>query len=362
MTEFRRYIYNYGRGEKMAGKDYYGILGIPRNAPDKDIKAAYRKLARKFHPDVNPGDKAAEARFKEINEAFEVLSDADKRKKFDQYGSDFENAEAYARARQQQAQQQAQQQYGTYGRGGGGGGGGAPYTTYETSDMGDLNEVFESLLKGFGTGGARGGGRRASRRGRDIEHPVEVSLEEAYNGTKRVMELQSEQACPACQGMGRTKTGVCQTCRGGGRVIKPRRLEVKIPAGVKDGSKVRIAGEGEQGLGGSPGDLYLIIKVAPHPMFKREGDDLLVDVPVSLASAVLGGEVQVPTLKGSKLALRIPPETQNGKIFKLARQGMPRLGDTNRGDMLARMAVVLPTNLNDKERALFEQFRSMRAG
>ncbi|MDD5398930.1 MAG: DnaJ C-terminal domain-containing protein [Dehalococcoidia bacterium] len=334
----------------MAGKDYYGVLGIPKGASDKDVKSAYRKLARKYHPDVNPGDKGAEARFKEINEAFEVLSDAEKRKKYDQYGSDFENQEAFARARQQ-----AQQQYQSYGRGGGG----TPFTTYETADMGDLNEVFESLFKGFGQGGARGG-RRAPKRGRDIEHPVEVTLEEAFNGTKRVMELQSEQPCPSCQGMGRTKAGVCQMCRGAGRVIKPRRLEVKIPAGVKEGSRVRIAGEGEQGMGGSPGDLYLLIKVAPHPMFKREGDDLLVDVPVSLASAVLGGEVQVPTLRGSKLALRIPPETQNGKVFKLSKQGMPRLGDSSRGDMLARMAVVLPTNLNDKERALFEQFRSMR--
>ncbi|MFA5400913.1 MAG: DnaJ C-terminal domain-containing protein [Dehalococcoidia bacterium] len=335
----------------MAGKDYYSILGIPRNAPDKDVKSAYRKMARKYHPDVNPGDKAAEARFKEINEAFEVLSDADKRRKFDQYGSDFENQEAFARARQQ-----ARQQY----QGSGRQGGGTPFTTYETGDMGDLNEVFESLFKGFGQGGARAGGRRASRRGQDIEHPVEVTLEEAFNGTRRVMELQSEQPCPSCQGMGRTKTGVCQTCRGGGRVIKPRRLEVKIPAGVKDGSKVRIAGEGEQGMGGSPGDLYLIIKVAPHPMFKREGDDLMVEVPVSLASAVLGGEVQVPTLRGSKLALRIPPETQNGKVFKLSKQGMPRLDGGSRGDMLAKVAVVLPTSLNDKERALFEQFRSMR--
>jgi DnaJ-class molecular chaperone len=336
----------------MAGKDYYGILGVPRNAPDKDVKAAYRKLARKYHPDVNPGDKAAEARFKEINEAFEVLSDADKRRKYDQYGSDFENQEAFARARQQ-----AQQQYQSYGRGGGG----TPFTTYETSDMGDLNEVFESLFKGFGAGGARGGGaRRAPRRGQNIEHPVEITLEEAFNGTRRVMELQSEQPCPTCQGMGSTRSGACTTCRGAGRVIKPRRLEVKIPAGVKEGSKVRVAGEGEPGMGGQPGDLYLIIHLAPHPVFKREGDDLTVDVPVSLVSAVLGGEVQVPTLRGSKLALRIPPETQNGKIFKLSRQGMPRLGDGGRGDMLARVAVVIPTNLNDKERALFEQLRSMR--
>ncbi len=337
----------------MAGKDYYGILGIPKNAPDKDVKSAYRKLARKYHPDVNPGDKTAEARFKEINEAFEVLSDTDKRRKYDQYGSDFENQEAFARARQQ-----AQQQYQSYGRGGGGGG--TPFTTYEASDMGDLNEVFESLFKGFGAGGARGGARRAPRRGQNIEHPIEITLEEAFNGTRRVMELQSEQPCPTCQGMGSTRSGACTTCRGAGRVIKPRRLEVKIPAGVKEGSKVRIAGEGEPGQGGQPGDLYLIIHVAPHPMFKREGDDLTVDVPVSLVSAVLGGEVQVPTLRGSKLALRIPPETQNGKVFKLARQGMPRLGDGSRGDMLARVAVVVPTSLNDKERALFEQLRSMR--
>ena len=222
-----------------------------------------------------------------------MLSDAEKRKKYDQYGSDFENAEAFARARQQQPSSST-------GPTGAAVAAGAPFTTYETSDMGDLNEVFESLFKGFGAGGARTGGRRAPRRGQDIEHPVEVTLEEAFNGTKRVMELQSEQACPACQGMGRIKTGACQQCRGAGRVIKPRRLEVKIPAGVKDGSKVRIAGEGEQGVGGSPGDLYLVIKVAPHPMFKREGDDLLVDVPVSLVTAVLGGEVQVPTLKGQQ--------------------------------------------------------------
>ncbi len=336
----------------MAGKDYYGTLGVPRNAPDKDIKAAYRKLARKYHPDVNPGDKAAEARFKLINEAFEVLSDADKRKKYDQYGSDADNAEAYARAQQQARQQYSRTQ-----------GGGAPFATYEPGDMGDLNEVFENLFRGFGAtagAGTRTGGRRPARRGQDIEHGIELSLEEVFNGTARVMELQSEQPCPACQGTGRVKNAVCSQCRGAGRVIKPRRLEVKIPAGVKEGSRVRVAGEGNPGQGGANGDLYLIVKVAPHPMFKREGDDLLVDVPVPLTAVVLGGEVQVPTLRGSKLALKLPPETQNGKVFRLARQGMPRLNDTSRGDMLARVAVVLPTNLNAKERALFEQFKNMR--
>jgi DnaJ-class molecular chaperone len=339
----------------MAGKDYYGTLGVPKNAPDKDIKAAYRKLARKWHPDVNPGDKAAEARFKLINEAYEVLSDADKRKKYDQFGSDADNAEAYARA-----QQQARQQAGGYGRPQGGG---SPFTTYEPGDMGDLNEVFENLFRGFGAtagAGTRTGGRRPARRGQDIEHPIELSLEEAFNGTVRVMELHSEQPCPACQGTGRVKNAVCPQCRGAGRIIKPRRLEVRIPAGVRDGSRVRVAGEGNPGTGGANGDLYLVVKVAPHPMFKREGDDLLVEVPVSLTAAVLGGEVQVPTLKGNKLALKLPPETQNGKIFRLARQGMPRLNDTSRGDMLARVAVVLPTNLNAKERALFEQFQKMR--
>jgi len=340
----------------MAGKDYYNILGVPRNAADKDIKASYRKLARKYHPDVNPGDKAAEARFKEINEAFEVLSDADKRKKYDQYGSDYDNAEAYARAQQQARQQQ---QYRTYGRGAPGGGG--PFTTFETSDMGDLNEVFESLFKGgFGGTGTRTGGRRAARRGQDLEHGIELTLEEVFNGTKRVLELQSEQVCPVCQGVGRVKNSVCPQCGGAGRIVKPRRLEVKIPAGVKDGSRVRVAGEGNAGVGGPNGDLYLIVKIVPHPMFKREGDDLSVDVPVSLLTAVLGGEVQVPTLKGSKLALRIPPGTQNGKVFKLGRQGMPRLNDTARGDMMARVMAVLPTNLTEKERNLFEQFRALR--
>lgn len=335
----------------MAGKDYYNLLGIPKNAPDKDVKSAYRRLARKYHPDVNPGDKTAEARFKEINEAFEVLSDPQKRQKYDQYGSDFENAEAFARARQQ-----SQQQSGSYGRGARG----TPFTTYESQDMGDLNDVFESLFRGMGGGGARTGGRRASRKGQDIEHQIEVNLEEAFNGTKRVLELQSQQACPVCQGTGRVKNSVCQQCGGAGAVVKPRRLEVKIPPGVKDGSKVRIAGEGEAGSGGSSGDLYLVVKVAPHPLFKREGDDLSVELPVSLTAAVLGSEVQVPTLKGSKLALKIPPETQNGKVFKLAGQGMPRLNDSKHGDMLAKVSVILPTNLSMKERNLFEQLRAMR--
>jgi DnaJ-class molecular chaperone len=335
----------------MAGKDYYAILGVARAASDKDIKAAYRKLARRYHPDVNPGDKSAEARFKEVNEAYEVLVDADKRKKYDQYGSDFANAEAFARARQQ-----ARQQGGGFpGQGAGG------YTTYDAGDMGDLSDVFESLFKGFGaTAGTRGAGRRQQRRGQDIEHGIEVTLEEAFNGTRRILELQSEQVCPSCQGVGRVKNNICGQCRGMGKLIRPRRLEVKIPAGVKDGSRVRVSGEGNPGMGGPNGDLFLIVKMAQHPLFKREGDDLQVDVPVPLVTAVLGGEVQVPTLKGSRLALRIPAETQNGKIFRLGKQGMPRLNDASRGDILARVAVVLPTNLSDRERDLFEQFRAMR--
>lgn len=334
----------------MAQKDYYSILGVPRGAAEKDIKAAYRRLARKYHPDVNPGDKVAEAKFKEINEAYEVLSDPEKRKKYDMYGADFENAEAFARAREQ-----ARQQYTGYGSGGG-----TPFTTFETVDMGDLNEVFENLFKGFGATGTRTGGRRAARRGEDIEHSIEVTLEEAFNGTKRLLDLQTEMTCPACQGLGRVRNSMCSQCGGSGRVIKPRRLEVKIPPGVKDGSRIRIAGEGNPGVGGPNGDLYLVVKVMPHPLFKREGDDLMVEVPVALTTAVLGGEVQVPTLKGTKLALRIPPETQNGRVFRLARQGMPKLNDTARGDMLAKISVVLPVNLNEKERSLFEQLRNLR--
>ena len=298
----------------MADKDYYSVLGVERGASEREIKQAYRRLARKHHPDVNPGDKSAEARFKEINEAYEVLSDREKRQKYDQFGDQWQYADQFAQAGWQQAP------FWNFSQGG-------SRVTFGGDELGSL---FDDLLSGFTTGAPS---RRAQpRRGRDVEYPVEVTLEEAYHGTSRTISFE------------------------GGK-----RLEVKIPPGVKEGSRVRIAGKGGQGYGGVRGDLYLVISVKSHRLFERRGDDLYVEVKVPLVVAMLGGEVQVPTLKG-KLALKIPPETQNGRAFRLAGQGMPHLGNSARGDLLAKVNVVLPTNLTQQEKELFKQLGQLRSG
>jgi molecular chaperone DnaJ len=327
----------------MPGKDFYTILGIGRSASEKEIKQAYRRLARKYHPDVNPGDKTAEAKFKEINEAYEVLSDPEKRKKYDRYGDQWQHAEQFAKAGQG-----AQWDFGK----------GGAYTTYDFGDLGDLGDIFGGIFQGFG-GGA--GTARRSARPRSMEYPVEVTLEEAYQGTRRVLQLQAEEPCPVCGGSGRVGRGRCSNCGGSGRLLRPKRLEVKIPPGVRDGSKVRIAGQGSQGYGGAKGDLLLVVKVLPHQIFERKGDDLHVEVSVPLTTAMLGGEVGIPTLKGN-VALKVPPETQNGKVFRLSGQGMPHLNDSSRGDIFAKVKVVLPTKLTQQEKQLFEQLRSYRHG
>jgi molecular chaperone DnaJ len=326
----------------MANKDYYQILGVGRNASEKEIKQAYRRLARKHHPDLNPGDKSAEARFKEINAAYEVLSNPEKRKKYDQFGDQWEYAEQFAKA---------------------GGGGGVRWdsgkggTTFEYGDVGDFGDVFSSL---FGNGGIGSRVRRGPQRGQDMESPIEVSLEEAYHGSARVIQLETAEPCTACGGTGRVGNRVCTMCNGAGVKVVPRRLEVKIPAGVRDGSRIRISGEGVAGrAGGSKGDLYLVVKVLPHKLFERKGDDLYSEVFVPLATAILGGEVKLPTLNGN-LSLKIPPETQNSKVFRLAGKGMPQLGNANYGSLFAKVRVVLPTNLTEEERKLFERLRSLR--
>jgi DnaJ-class molecular chaperone len=293
---------------KMAGKDYYNILGVARNATEREIKQAYRKLARQLHPDVNPGDKAAEEKFKQVNEAYEVLSDKEKRRKYDKYGEQWQYADQFEQAQRQNFSQGGQRVY------------------FSEEDMGG---IFDDLLRGFG-GRA---GRPQPRKGRDIEFPLEVTLEEAYSGTSRTLNL-----------------------------ADGKRLEVKIPAGVRDGSRVRISGKGAEGYGGVKGDLYLVTSIKPHPRFHRHGDDLYTDVAVPLTVAVLGGEVHVSTLKGSKLSLKIPAETQNGRTFRLKGQGMPHLGNSSRGDLLARVKVVLPTNLSDEERELFQKLGRLRPG
>jgi molecular chaperone DnaJ len=277
-----------------------------------------------------------------MNAAYEVLSSPEKRKKYDQFGDQWESADQFAKAGGQQG---VRWDTGTGG------------TTFEYGDMGGLDDVFSSL---FGDAGMSSRMRRGPQRGHDVESPVEISLEEAYHGSKRVIQLQTTEPCTACGGTGRVGNRVCTMCGGAGGKAVPRRLEVKIPAGVKDGSRIRMSGEGTPGrAGGSKGDLYLVVEVLPHKVFERKGDDLYTDVSVPLAIAMLGGEVRLRTLDGS-LSLKIPPETQNGKLFRLAGKGMPKLGNANHGSMFAKASVVLPTNLTEEERKLFERLRSLR--
>ncbi len=329
----------------MAGKDYYDLLGVKRDASDKEIKQAYRRLARKYHPDVNAGDKSAEAKFKEINAAYEVLSDKEKRRKYDKYGDKWQYADQFEEAERQQAQ------YWRYSRGGG-------ESFHFGGDIGGLDSIFDELF-----GGGRGhvfSRRSRPSRGQDLESPIEVTLEEAYSGTTRTISLQMEVPCSVCKGSGMIQNLPCSACRGSGTVPQIKRLEVKIPPGVATGSRIRIAGKGQPSYsGGTSGDLYLKITVRPHEKFERRGDNLHTEVPVPLTTAILGGEVQVPTPKG-KLALKIPAETQNGRVFRLSGQGMPHLGKSTRGDLIVRVSVVLPTKLTDKEKELFRQLSEAR--
>ncbi len=326
----------------MAGKDYYEILGVGRNASEKEIKQAYRSLARKHHPDINPGDKSAEAKFKEINAAYEVLSNPEKRKKYDQFGEQWEYADQFAKSGGQERVRW------DFDRGG---------TSFEYGDLSGFGDIFSSL---FGDSGIGSRAKRGPRHGQDLESPIEVTLEEAYHGSTRLMQLQTQEACTACGGTGRVGNRVCTICGGAGVKLNPRRLEVKIPAGVRDGSRIRIAGEGGPGLaGGKKGDLYLVVKVLTHKLFERKGDDLYAEISVPLATAILGGEVRLPTLNGN-ISLSIPPETQNGKAFRLAGKGMPQLGNNKYGNMFAKVKVVLPTKLTEEEKKLFEKLRSLR--
>ncbi len=322
----------------MAGKDYYKILGVGREATEAEIKQAYRKLARKHHPDLNPGDKSAEARFKEINEAFEVLSDAGKRQKYDRYGDQWQYAEQFAQARSRQAS-------------------GWEYDTEGSSyHFGGSDNIFEDLFQEFGRSRQR---TSRPRSGRDIEYPIQVSLEEAFNGSSRILNLQTEEICTGCGGTGRIQNLRCSVCRGSGRVLREKKIEVKIPPGVDDGSRIRFAGQGEAGFKGGPnGDLYLITTVSPHDFFERRDSNLLFTQDVPLTTAVLGGEIQVPTLRG-KVMLKIPPETQNGRVFNLTGQGMPHLGSTSYGNLLVKINVVLPNRLTKEERTLFEKLRDI---
>ncbi|MGQ9489041.1 MAG: DnaJ C-terminal domain-containing protein [Armatimonadota bacterium] len=330
-------------------KDYYAILGVPRNATEKEIKQAYRRLARKYHPDVNPGDKSAEEKFKEISEAYEVLSDPEKRAKYDQYGEMWK----YYSEQQQPS---------------GGFSGGGGWQDLRDFGFGGLGDLFATLFgEAFGrqdTADTEFGAPFATSL--DVEYPIEISLEEAYSGATRTLALTLQDTCTQCGGTGasRTRSGfytlgqTCPNCHGRGSVPRNKRLEVRIPAGVQEGSKIRLAGEGLTGRGGQRGDLYFIVHIRSHPTFERKGDDLYVEVDVPYTTAALGGEVRVPTMKG-RVTMKVPAGTQSGQVFRLAGQGMPRLKGSGYGDLYARARITVPRTLTARERELLQQLAQL---
>ena len=349
----------------MSKRDYYEVLGVARNASDEEVKKAYRRSAMKHHPDRNPGDKGAEAAFKECKEAYEVLSDGGKRRLYDQHGhAAFE-----------------------HGMGGGGAGPGGV-------DMGDIfGDIFGNIFGG-------GGGRQAPRRGADVGYVMELDLEEAVAGIEKRIEIPSlaecqpckgsgsadgkidtcgtchgrgqvrmqrgpfamQAPCPHCGGSGKAIANPCQTCDGAGRVEEDKTLSVKIPAGVDNGDRIRLAGEGEAGPAGSPpGDLYVEVRVRPHPIFERDGDDLHCEVPIRISQAALGDIVRVPTL-GGEVVLRIPAETQSGRVFRLRDRGVKSVRSRAPGDLYCKVAVETPVNLTPEQRTLLEQFEASFTG
>mgnify|MGYP001277031051 CR=1 FL=1 len=347
----------------MSKRDYYEVLGVERGASEAELKKAYRRLAMKFHPDRNPDDKNAEEKFKEANEAYEVLSDADKRAAYDRYG--------HAGVDPQM--------------GGGGGFGG-----------GNFSDVFGDDFCGGG-GSSRGGPQRGS----DLRYNMELDLEEAVRGTTVTIRIPSsvdcktcdgsgakkgtspttcttcngmgqvrmqqgffavQQACPRCHGSGKMVTDPCGDCHGEGRVEEEKTLSVKVPAGVDSGDRIRLSGEGEAGaLGGPSGDLYVVVNVRPHAIFQRDGRDLYCEVPISFADAALGGELEVPTLNG-RVKLKIPEGTQTNKLFRLRGKGVTPVRGGGVGDLMCRVAVETPVKLNKRQRELLEEFRETLQG
>ncbi|MEQ4936074.1 molecular chaperone DnaJ [Proteus terrae] len=346
----------------MAKRDFYEVLGLSKAADEKEIKRAYKRLAMKYHPDRNQGDKESEAKFKEIKEAYEILSDAQKRAAYDQYGH------------------AAFEQGGFGGQGGGGFGGGA--------DFGDIfGDVFGDIF---------GGGRRQQRaaRGSDLQYNMDLTLEEAVRGVAKEIRIPTletcdkchgsgakegtsaetcstchgagqvhlrqgfftvQQACPTCHGRGKVIKEPCSKCHGDGRVERSKTLSVKIPAGVDTGDRIRLSGEGEAGENGAPaGDLYVQVHVRQHHIFERDGNNLYCEVPINFAIAALGGEIEVPTLDG-RVKLKIPAETQTGKMFRMKGKGVKSVRSSSIGDLMCRVVVETPVKLNEKQKELMQQ-------
>ncbi len=300
----------------MAATDYYKTLGVSRSASDKEIKSAFRKLARQYHPDVNPGDEAAEQRFKEINEAHEVLGDKDSRKKYDKYGENWVHADRI----------EEMQRQGGFGAGPGMGG---AFRFGSAEGFGGLGDILGQFFRGGG-GGSESAFRQRPRPQRPRDVPVEITLQEAFHGTRRSIRVQDGE--------------------GGARTI-----EAQVPAGVDSGSRVKMSGAGPRKT-----DLYLKVTVTADSQFSRNGSDLTTEVKVPMLDALLGGEVIVPTIGGSGVALLIPPETDNGQTFRIAGKGMPKMRGTGAGDLLVKLSVTLPKDLQESERELLTQLREMR--
>ena len=345
----------------MAKRDYYEVLGVDRGASEADVKKAYRRLAMKYHPDRNSGDEQAEEKFKEASEAYEVLSDQEKRAGYDRFGHAAVDGSAGA-------------------------------STFNADDIGDIfGEVFGDI---FG-GGARG--RRAARRGADLQYVLDLTLEQAVGGDTVEIRVPTlavcddcdgtgakrgtapttcpecdgrgqirvsqgffslQQTCSRCRGSGRVILDPCRTCGGRGRVERRKTLSVKVPPGVDSGDRVRLSGEGEAGMQGAPpGDLYVQMRVAEHPIFTRDGTDLYCEVPLAFADAALGGEIEVPTLDG-RVKLKVPSETQTGKLFRLRGRGAPSVRGGLGGDLLCRVVVETPVRLSDQQKDLLREFKT----
>jgi molecular chaperone DnaJ len=351
----------------VSKRDYYEVLGVTRTCTEVELKAAFRKLAMQHHPDRNPGDADCEHRFKEANEAYDVLKDGDRRAAYDRFGhAAFEH------------------------------GGGAAHG-FGADFASSFSDIFEDL---FGMGGRRGGGRGQGReRGSDLRYNMEITLDEAYvgktaqlriptsviceacsgsgakagtkpkacatcGGAGKVRHAQGfftlERTCPSCQGRGQVIDDPCPSCAGAGRVTRERALSVNIPAGVEDGTRIRLAGEGEAGLRGGPaGDLYIFLSLAPHVLFQRDGADLHCRVPISMVTAALGGEFEVPAIDGGKARVKVPAGTQTGRRFRLAAKGMPVLRAKQTGDMYVQVAVETPQNLTKGQRELLAEFEKL---
>lgn len=355
----------------MAKADYYETLGVDRGVDEKALKSAFRKLAMQYHPDRNPDDEAAEAKFKEINEAYEILKDAEKRAAYDQYGH------------------AAFEQGGPGGGGFGGGGGGF-------SGFGDIfEEMFGDMM-----GGGRGG--QSSGRGADLRYNMEISLEDAFKGKKATIEVPTsvncgscdgtgseggkapsacpschgrgkiraqqgfftiERTCPTCHGAGSVISDPCGTCSGTGRERQTKTLSVTIPAGVEDGTRIRLTGEGEAGLRGAPsGDLYIFLSIKPHRIFQREGANVFCEVPIQMTTAALGGEIEVPCVDGSRARIKIPEGTQSGNQFRLRSKGMSVMRSVSRGDMFVQVAVETPVKLTREQKDILKQFEEAGGG